>query len=107
MNEMWNLIAALMTGLSLGAIFFGGLWWTVRKGFSSKHPAFWFLGSLLLRMSIVLTGFYFIGRGHWEGMLTCLVGFFIARLIVTRITRATEKPSIWVREASQIGRAHV
>ncbi|MEO8049151.1 MAG: ATP synthase subunit I [Acidobacteriota bacterium] len=100
MNEIWNLVAALLTGLSLGAIFFGGLWWTVRKGFAAKHPAAWFLGSLVLRSSIVLTGFYFIGRGHWERMLICLLGFFMARLIVTRLTRAAEKPANWVREAS-------
>jgi len=36
------LILALAAGLVLGAIFFGGLWWTVRKGVSSKYPALWF-----------------------------------------------------------------
>ena len=39
-----------LAGLVLGAIFFGGLWWTVRKGLSSQQPALWFLGSMLLRM---------------------------------------------------------
>ena len=71
----------------LGAIFFGGLWWTVRKGVSSERPALWFLGSLLLRMSIALTGFYFVSGGHWERLLVCLLGFVIARLVVTRLTR--------------------
>ena len=42
----------------LGALFFGGLWWTVRKGVSSTQPALWFFGSLLLRTSIALAGFY-------------------------------------------------
>jgi F1F0 ATPase subunit 2 len=27
------------TRVLLGVIFFGGLWWTVRKGLSSKRPA--------------------------------------------------------------------
>ena len=54
MNELLTLALALVAGLLLGAIFFGGLWWTVRKGISSKQPALWFLGSLLLRMSIAL-----------------------------------------------------
>ncbi len=66
MNETLMLVVAGVTGLVLGAIFFGGLWWTVRKGVSSPRPALWFLGSTLLRMSIVLAGFYFVGRGHWE-----------------------------------------
>ena len=49
MNEVLTLALALLAGVALGAVFFGGLWWTVRKGVSSKHPALWFLGSLLLR----------------------------------------------------------
>ena len=87
------LALALRAGL-LGAIFFGGLWWTVRKGVSSKQPALWFFGSLLLRMSIALAGFYFVARGHWERLLLCLLGFVMARLVVTWLTRPSgEKPS--------------
>ena len=56
MNEVLLLALALSAGVLLGAIFFGGLWWTVRKGVSSEQPAFWFFGSLLLRMSIALSG---------------------------------------------------
>ena len=87
MNETFTLVLAGMAGVLLGVIFFGGLWWTVRKGVSSPRPAFWFLGSTLLRTSIVLVGFYFIGRGHWDRMLVCLLGFVIARFIVMWFTR--------------------
>jgi len=100
MNETLILVLALATGVLLGAIFFGGLWWTVQKGVSSKRPALWFFGSLLLRTSIALVGFYFIARGHWERLLVCLLGFVIARLIVTRLTRAAEKPTYMAQEAS-------
>jgi F1F0 ATPase subunit 2 len=88
MNEFLILAVALAAGLLLGAAFFGGLWWTVRKGVSSKHPALWFPGSLLLRMSLVLVGFYFAGRGDWRRLVACLLGFIIARFLVTRMTRA-------------------
>ena len=100
MNETLTLMLALVTGGLLGAIFFGGLWWTVRKGVSSKKPALWFFGSLLLRMSIALSGFYFVSGSHWERMLLCLLGFVLARLIVTRLTRAAEKPTCFAQEAS-------
>jgi F1F0 ATPase subunit 2 len=86
MNETLTLVLVLVTGVLLGLMFFGGLWWTVRKGVSSKQPALWFFGSLLLRTSIALTGFYFIARGHWERLLVCLLGFVMARLIVMRLT---------------------
>ncbi len=86
MNDALSLAPAMVMGVLLGVMFFGGLWRTVRKGFSSKQPALWFLGSLLLRISITLAGFYFVSGNHWERLLVCLLGFFLARLIVTRLT---------------------
>jgi F1F0 ATPase subunit 2 len=87
MNETLTLVLAWVAGGVFGASFFGGLWWTVRKGVSSKQPALWFFGSLLLRMSIALAGFYFVSGGHWERLLLCLLGFVMARLAVTWLTR--------------------
>jgi F1F0 ATPase subunit 2 len=86
-NETLTLALAWLLGWALGAIFFGGLWWTVRKGLSSQHPAVWFFSSMLLRMVFALAGFYFIGRGHWQRLLLCLVGFVMGRLLVTWLTR--------------------
>lgn len=86
MNETLSLMLALVTGVLLGAIFFGGLWWTVQKGVSSKQPVFWFFGSLMLRMSIALAGFYFVSYGHWERLMVSLLGFVIARFIITWLT---------------------
>jgi F1F0 ATPase subunit 2 len=99
MNETLSLVLALVTGVLLGAIYFGGLWWTIQKVVLSKWSALWFLGSLLLRTSIALSGFYFVAGGHWERLLVCLLGFVIARLIVTRLTRALEKPISPAQEA--------
>ena len=101
MNETFTLVLAGMAGVLLGAIFFGGLGWTVRKGVSSPRPALWFLGSALMRMSIVLAGFYFIGRGHWDRMLVCLLGFVIARFLVMQFTRTpVERHDSRTKEAS-------
>jgi F1F0 ATPase subunit 2 len=88
MSESLNLLLALGTGGLLGALFFGGLWWTVRTSLCSKQPALWFFGSFLLRTGIALVGLYFIGREHWERLIVCLVGFVAARLIVTWLTRS-------------------
>ena len=100
MNDVLFIVLALVVGFLLGTIFFGGLWWTVRKGMSSKSPALWFLGSMLLRMGIVLAGFYFIGRGDWQRLVVCLLGFIIARIIVIRLTRTPiEQSNSTVKEA--------
>ncbi|BDI32109.1 F1F0 ATPase [Capsulimonas corticalis] len=90
MNEILLRIAAGIAGGLLGAIFFGGLWWTVRKGIASERPAFWFFGSLMTRMSIALIGFYFVSGSHWDRTLASLLGFVIARLIVSQRTKRLE-----------------
>ena len=100
MNETLRLMLALATGVLLGTIFFGGLWWTVQKGVSSKSSALWFFGSLLVRTGIVLAGFYFIARGHWQRLMACLIGFVIARFIVTRLTQSTKKPTYLEQKVS-------
>ena len=98
-NEYLNMALALIAGVLLGAVFFGGLWWTVRKCVSSKKPALLLIGSFLLRMGIVLAGLYFIARGHWESLLICLLGFIIARLIVMRVTHVFEQRDYLTKEA--------
>src|SRR5665811_1672873 len=72
MSETLALVSALvlplLAGVLLGTIFFGGLWWTIRRGVSSKQPAALFFFSLLLRTGITLAGFYFVARGDWRRM---------------------------------------
>jgi len=98
MNDAFALILSGLAGGVIGAIFFGGLWWTVRKGVASPRPALWFFGSLLLRTAITLAGFYLVvAGGHWERLLLCLLGFVIARVVVTRLTR----PPLEVRHAPE------
>jgi len=82
MNETLNLVSALVEGFLFGVIFFAGLWWTIQRGVSSKQPAVVFFFSLLLRTGIALTGFYFVARGDWRRLLACLLGFFLARLLM-------------------------
>ena len=92
MNETLTLVLALVAGGGLGTIYFGSLWWTVRKGVSSKQPALWFFSSLLLRMSITLAGFTIFSGGHWNRLLACLLGFVLARFIVTRLSGPPVEP---------------
>ncbi len=89
-SEILNLVSfilALIAGILLGGFFFGGLWWTVQKGLSARRPELWFLGSLLLRTGITVAGFYFASGGQLTKLLLCLLGFFLARKIVIRLSR--------------------
>ncbi len=94
MNELLTLTLALVAGTLLGTFFFGGLWFTVKKGVVSQRPVLWFFGSLIVRMSITMAGFYVIARDHWERAVVCLAGFIIARTIITRFTKTSSANQI-------------
>ena len=85
MNEIVWLLPSLVAGILLGVIFFAGLWWTVQKGLVSAHPALWFLGSLLIRTTLTVAGFYLVAAGSWQKLVACLLGFLLIRLILTRV----------------------
>ena len=85
MNEVLHWIPVALSciaGLAIGAVFFGGLWWTVRRGVYSKRPALLFTASMVARTAFALTGFYFVSDHHWERSIACLVGFIAARMVV-------------------------
>ncbi len=91
-NEIIGLLPALLAGVLLGIVFFGGLWLTVRIGLRSKNTGLIFTGSVIVRMAIILVGFYYIGANNWQKMLVCLGGFLITRIVITRITQKQDQP---------------
>ena len=86
-HDLLTLTLAGAAGTGLGAVFFGGLWWTIRQGMSSRQPALWFFGSMLLRMGIAVVGFYVVSGTRWERLVSCFIGFVMARLAVTWLTQ--------------------
>ena len=86
MNEGLTWLLAGGVGVLLGFFFFGGLWWTVQKALSSPRAALWLVGSFVVRMVVTLGGFYLVSDGHWQRILACLVGFLVARIVVSRVT---------------------
>lgn len=98
MNEILLMILALIAGLALGTLFFGGLWFTVKKAVAAKIPAIWFFVSLLIRLSITLIGFYYLSRGSWQRLLVGIVGFIIARIIVLRFTKSIDEKQIQLKK---------
>lgn len=91
MNDAVVLCLAGGAGASLGVLFFGGLWWTVRRGPLTKQPALWFFGSLMLRTSLCLAGFYYASGGQVDRLVACLLGFVIARFIVIQFTSVCDE----------------
>ncbi len=78
---------AVVAGAALGGLFYAGLWWTVRRAATFRHPGLSVLTSLLLRMGVTLGGFCLVADGEWLRLLLCLLGFTLARAAVTWLTR--------------------
>jgi F1F0 ATPase subunit 2 len=87
MNGLETEWGALVIGLLSGAIFFGGLWWTVRAGTAARNPAVWFPLSLLVRASLAIVGFYYAAADGWQTLLLCTGGFLAARAAIFRLIR--------------------
>ncbi len=98
MNETVSITLAFIAGIALGILFFGGLWFTVKKAVNAKIPALWIFCSFFLRISVILVGFYFIGSGNWVRLLTCLFGFIIARFIVIHFTKSIDEKQILLKK---------
>ncbi len=90
MSEFMLFALAPFAGMALGAVFFGGLWWSTLRGLSARQPALWFGASMLARTGIALAGFYFVAGGDWRRLLLCVAGFTVARVIVLKLTRVVK-----------------
>jgi F1F0 ATPase subunit 2 len=85
MNDIPALATSFACGCALGATFYGGLWWTVRKALSSRWAALWFSSSMLARTAVVLLGFFALSHHGWKRPVLCLLGFVASRLVVSRL----------------------
>lgn len=98
LSSLLNGTAVLFAGVTLGVIFFGGLWWTVQRGAASQTPKRWFLGSFLLRNIIALGGFYAVGAGQPLRLGICLLGFILGRAVVLRWSRRLQHTALHTPE---------
>ncbi len=98
MNETLNMGLAFIAGLIMGTLFFGGLWFTVKKAVNAKVPALWIFGSFFLRMGITLIGFYFISSGNWKRLLICVAGFIVARMLVIHFTKSIDEKKMYIKK---------
>jgi len=98
--ESATIIAAVCAGLLLGGLYFGGLWWTVRRMPHVRHPLNLYFGSLIVRVAIVVAAFHgVLGYFGWPRLVASLVGFVAARLLLIRLIAPVPSGNIAQREA--------
>jgi F1F0 ATPase subunit 2 len=83
MNEILVLVITMMSGSVLGVFYFGGLWFTLKHLPGSQQPALLALSGFLVRSLVCLFVFYLISSNGWEGTVSSLVGFTLAKLAMT------------------------
>lgn len=89
MNEINLLtygIVALM-GFAMGCLFFVSLWWTIQRMKATQSFAVLFVLSFVLRMALVLVGFYLLAGGYWQRLIVALIGFTVARFVIVNYYR--------------------
>ena len=93
-----QILISLAAGTLLGAVYFGGLWWTVARLPRSRYP--WLLVPLsaLLRTIFVLAGMWLVGIQFAETnqlmrLAVCLFGFLISRFFITRLINGPDSIS--------------
>jgi F1F0 ATPase subunit 2 len=91
MPEVMDIVmpaAGFLVGSLLGAIYFGGLWWTVRKIHQSQRPLSLYFGSLFARLAVVLGGlFLMLKTCDWPALVAAMVGFLVVRAASVRFAR--------------------
>ena len=93
-NELAGLGIALAAGAALGAIFFAGLWLTVRRLSKARSPYRFYALSLLFRLMLVLAGFYLLSAGGYKDLLAAGGGFMVSRQLWLLAKRTQTAPSV-------------
>ena len=87
MNNILPYLLSTLAGGGLGAIFYLGLWWTVRAVPNSDYPGLLITSSFLVRSALVLGGFFLLVTAHVLYLGAAFAGFLLARLLITRWKR--------------------
>ncbi|WP_422484749.1 ATP synthase subunit I [Gudongella sp. DL1XJH-153] len=84
------MVIAFITGVLLGFVFFGGLYFSVNRIADMKHPAVFMLASMIVRMLIVLVGLYLIRGDSLYNIPLALLGIILARTYLTSWVKKKE-----------------
>jgi F1F0 ATPase subunit 2 len=91
----WASVAALVIGMIVGIIYFGGLWLTIRGMTHTQRPALLFIASFVARTAFSIAIIYWMmGRspdGSVVPLLLCVAGFLVMRTWLVRYWGPTKQ----------------
>jgi F1F0 ATPase subunit 2 len=89
-------LLGVVFGTGIAAAHFGGLWWTTWHLPHARRPWRLYVGSLAVRLAIVLAGFYLLlAWGQWQSLAGGLVGFVATRQgLICWLSRASNQTPV-------------
>jgi F1F0 ATPase subunit 2 len=84
-SDVIALGVGLVAGVILGAVFFGGLWWTTQRLPTTPRPALLLSSSLLVRVLALAVGLLLIAQLGGGALLFAALGLVAARIGLTRL----------------------
>ena len=87
---IWSLLFAVLWGMVLGGIYFGGLWLSVKRVSASPRSVWLVPISFLFRISIVVLGIAWIGEDQQLAMIAAVIGIMITRQFLIAVVNANK-----------------
>jgi F1F0 ATPase subunit 2 len=87
-------VIAALAGVLFGFIYFGGLWLTIQKMRQVGRPVLLLTGSFIVRLGLVLAGFYLVSNGRLEYLTVSLIMFFLTRYYFIRKIQPVSERSV-------------
>ncbi|MCA8999533.1 MAG: ATP synthase subunit I [Planctomycetaceae bacterium] len=82
---IWPILGAV-----LGLMYFGGLWWTVKRLPHRQHPYVLLVASFMIRITMLLLAFWLMVQISWQALAMAMIGFLSARqVLLFRMRRQT------------------
>ncbi|MFO8175812.1 MAG: ATP synthase subunit I [Gemmatimonadota bacterium] len=80
---MMDFLFCFGSGLLLGILFYGGLWLTLVKMVSVRHPGLLVASSFLVRLALVGVGMFFLTNQGLGCLGAGFLGFLSVRILLT------------------------
>jgi len=85
MNDFVLYLGAFLAGGGVGALFFWGLWVSLKVAGKRDAKVGFLIGSFLLRTAVVVGVMIVVLRlSHAYGLVAFMVGFLVSRFVMTR-----------------------
>ena len=88
-----QLFLLFLAGMGFGLFYFGGLWLTLQKLAHRRSWTLWLGISFIVRLAVVLSGFFLLMQGNWLKLTALTMGFIVTRIVIIKRIQKTSGPT--------------